>query len=148
MVPALTYRPFTGIRRVWDYDPVESFFDRVLGDLDSDVDTWQGGSYPVVDIYHDDALFIVRAELPGLELKDVSLKVQGSHLVLEGEKRHADGKSYHRVESWCGKFCRFIPLPSTVDTEKIDAKFVHGVLTVTLPILATVKPKEIPVKLG
>jgi HSP20 family protein len=103
---------------------------------------------PSVDILEKDGNLILRAELPGMTEKDIDLKIEGDTLTLKGERKmeNEDKKSnYHRVESFYGSFSRSFRLPDTVDYEKIDAKYKNGVLTVTLPQIPEVKPREIPV---
>jgi HSP20 family protein len=107
-------------------------------------DSW----IPSVDILEKDGNLILRAELPGMTEKDIDLKVEGDTLTLKGErKRDTEDKNsnYHRVESFYGSFSRSFRLPDTVDSEKINAEYKNGVLTVTLPQKPEVKPREIPV---
>jgi HSP20 family protein len=104
---------------------------------------------PSVDILEKDGNLILRAELPGMTEKQIDLKLEGNTLTLKGERKmdNEDKKSnYHRVESFYGSFTRSFRLPDTVDTEKINADYRNGVLTVTLPQKPEVRPREIPVK--
>ena len=103
---------------------------------------------PSVDILEKDGNLILRAELPGMTEKDIDLKIEGNTLTLKGERKmdNEDEKSnYHRVESFYGSFSRSFRLPDTVDSEKINAEYKNGVLTVTLPQKPEVRPREIPV---
>ena len=103
---------------------------------------------PSVDILEKDGNLILRAELPGLDEKQIDLKVEGNTLTLKGERKmeNEDKKSnYHRVESYYGSFSRSFDLPDTVDLDKINAEYKNGVLTVTMPQKPEVKPREIPV---
>ena len=71
-------------------------------------------------------------------------------MTITGEKKKHEKKeeneNYHRFETRCGKFSRTMRLPSEVDTEKVDAVYKDGVLTITLPKSETVKPKKIEIK--
>lgn len=124
--------------------------ERLLADEfgDGDPTAREGGTWPPVDVYHDASTFFVRVELPGVEGKGVNVRVQGPHLIVEGERKRPEGFSFHQIESAWGEFSRIIHLPETVDTEKIDTRLEHGVLTVSFPIQDAVKPKSIHVKAG
>jgi HSP20 family protein len=103
---------------------------------------------PAVDILEKDGNLVLRAELPGMNEKQIDLKVEGNTLILKGERKmdSEDKKeNYHRIESFYGSFTRTFRLPETVNTDKISADYKDGVLTVTLPHKAEVKPREIPV---
>ncbi|MBN2321562.1 MAG: Hsp20/alpha crystallin family protein [Acidobacteria bacterium] len=103
---------------------------------------------PSVDIMEKDGNLILRAELPGLNEKEIELKLEGNILTLKGERKmeNEDEKgTYHRVESYYGSFTRSFRLPETVDCEKINAEYRNGVLKVTIPQKPEVKPREIPV---
>ncbi len=107
--------------------------------------TW----YPSVDILENDKEFIIRAELPGIDLSDVNLEVTDNLLTLKGERQfEGDRKkeNYHRVERSYGSFHRSFSLPGTVDQSKINARLKDGILVVTLPKVETLKPKQIPVE--
>lgn len=103
---------------------------------------------PSVDILEKNGNIILRAELPGMDEKQIDLKIEGDTLTLKGERKmdNEDKKSnYHRLESYYGSFVRSFRLPDTVDFEKINAEYKNGVLTITLPKKPEVKPREIPV---
>ena len=109
-----------------------------------DHDRWT----PSVDIMEKDGNLILRAELPGLDEKEIDLKLEGNILTIKGERKmeNEDEKGkYHRIESYYGSFTRSFRLPDTVDYEKISAEYKNGVLKVTIPQKPEVKPREIPV---
>jgi HSP20 family protein len=104
---------------------------------------------PRVDIEEDDKQYVVRADLPGVDPKDVELSVVENTLVLRGEKkeeREEKGKNYHRIERMVGQFYREIPLPQGTEVDKVKATAANGVLTVTIPKAAATQPKKIPVE--
>jgi len=106
---------------------------------------------PSVDILEKDGNLILRAELPGMNEKQIELKLEGNTLTLKGERKleNEDKKnSYHRVESFYGSFMRSFRLPDTVDMGKISADYKNGILTVTMPQKPEVKPREIPVSVN
>lgn len=107
-------------------------------------ETWS----PAVDIFEKKGELILRAELPGMEEKDIDLKLEGNVLTLRGERKFEkeDKESnFHRVESFHGSFSRSFTLPDTIDRDKIKAEYKNGVLTVTMPHKPEVQPREIPV---
>jgi HSP20 family protein len=111
---------------------------------------WAGGKWsPAVDVAEDDKEFTVRAELPGIDPKDIEVSVVGNEVVLSGEKKESNERKeqgiYHS-ETRYGSFRRTIPLPDGVDTEHVDAQYAHGVLTLRLPKTAPAATKRIEVK--
>jgi HSP20 family protein len=108
-----------------------------------------GGTWaPAVDIYEHEGNLVLKAELPGIDLKDVDVRVENNVLTLKGERRFENEvkrEQYHRVERAYGQFSRSFTLPNVVDTEKIKAEFRDGVLRVTLPKREEAKPKQISI---
>jgi HSP20 family protein len=103
---------------------------------------------PSVDIYETDNEITVKAELPGLEQKDISLNLENNVLTLKGERRfekETKQENYHRIERAYGTFSRSFAIPATVDDEKIRADYKDGVLAITLPKKEQIKPKQIKI---
>lgn len=103
---------------------------------------------PAVDIYETDREIVLKADLPGMQLKQIQIKVEDDVLSLSGERRLDAGvteENYHRVERAYGAFSRGFSLPRTVDRDKIGASYKDGVLTVTLPKKEEVKPRQIKI---
>lgn len=97
----------------------------------------------------DDKQYTVRADLPGVDPKDVEIAVADNALIIRGQttqQREENNKNYHRIERFEGQFYREIPLPREVDADKIQAKAGNGVLTVTAPKKAEAQPKKIAVQ--
>lgn len=91
---------------------------------------------PRIDVSETDQAMQVTAELPGMQEKDIQIALENEVLVISGEKKNdleEKGKNYHRIERNYGSFQRVIPLVSEVETEKVEAVFKDGVLTITLP---------------
>ena len=104
---------------------------------------------PAVDVYEDAEAIQIRAELPGMDMKEIEVKVADNTLQIKGEKKleNADKReNYHRVERVFGRFVRFFTLPNTVAPEKIRAKYENGILNITLPKREETKPKNITVE--
>jgi HSP20 family protein len=106
------------------------------------------GWVPLTDIFEDASGLKIVTELPGMKAEDVKLTLEGRTLTIKGEKRQvAEEKTtkVHRYERTYGAFERSFTLPSTVDSNKVDAAFENGLLTVTLPIAEQARPREISV---
>ena len=118
----------------------------------SEEDWALGGQWaPSVDIFEHEGNLVLRAELPGIEPKDVDVHVENNVLTLRGERKfesEVKREKYHRVERAYGTFSRSFTLPNVVDTEKIKAEYKDGVLQVTLPQREEAKPKQIQVSVG
>ncbi|HUP50298.1 MAG TPA: Hsp20/alpha crystallin family protein [Thermoanaerobaculia bacterium] len=105
---------------------------------------------PVSDIFETGDAFIVKAELPGIEEKDITVEIEGNVLTLQGERKletETEEKGYRRMERSYGKFLRSFTLPQNVKPEKITAAFVNGILEVTVPKKEESKPRKISVEL-
>mgnify|MGYP001117227088 CR=1 FL=1 len=104
---------------------------------------------PAVDVAENDREVTVRAEVPGIEPKDLNVSVSGNQLVISGEKKQTEertGKDYYHSEIRFGSFRRIIPLPEGVDTENVEAEYANGVLTLRLKKSPTAAPRRIEVK--
>jgi HSP20 family protein len=111
---------------------------------------WGGGKWsPAVEMAEDEKELTVRAELPGIDPKDLDVSVVDNHLVLSGEKKESSEtkeKGVYHSETRYGSFRRTLPLPEGVDTEHVDAQYTNGVLTLHLPKTAPAPQKKIEVK--
>lgn len=103
---------------------------------------------PAVDIFETENELVLKADLPGIELKDVDIQIENGTLSLRGERKFQNESKdggFHRVERGYGSFARYFALPETVDPEKVKAEYKNGVLTVTLPKKEIAKPRQIKV---
>jgi HSP20 family protein len=136
-----------------DADPLFALqrqMNRLFSDF-SPVEEWQGAQTwaPVLDIEETDQNVIVRAELPGIDPKEVEIDVLGNILTLRGEKKEekeSKDKNWHRVERHYGAFTRSVQLPCPVNAEKAMAKAKDGVLTITLNKKEEAKARRIQVR--
>jgi len=106
---------------------------------------------PPCDVFEDSDTLKIVAEIPGVWPEDVNLSLENNTLTIRGEKKQvAEEKTerVHRYERSYGAFERVFSLPSTVDPEKIEAKYDAGLLTVTLPKAERARPREIPVRVS
>ena len=116
------------------------FFDEGEGGL-------QGWS-PAVDIFETDNSVVVKAEMPGVDPKDIEARIQDGTLYLKGErkfKNEVKKENYHLVERSYGSFTRSFILPTSVDSDNVKAEYKDGVLTLTLRKKEEAKPKIIKI---
>jgi HSP20 family protein len=109
----------------------------------------QGAWAPPVDIYETTESIVLEAELPGITKDDIVVEVKDNTLTLKGDKRferEVKEENYHRVERSYGSFQRVFTLPSTVQQDRVKAKFKDGILEITLPKVEEAKPKQIKVE--
>ena len=128
---------------------VERLFDRFLGELPR-VDLSGAGWAPHLDMTETKECLIVKAELPGLEVKDLDITISGNTLALKGEKRQVredQDEHHHLLERSYGAFARTVELPTTVAADKVKAAFKNGVLTITLPKTEEAKRKPISIEI-
>lgn len=136
-----------------DLATMQDRINRIFGDAYTrrfDDDLSQRGEWvPAVDIYENaNQEIVLKAELPGIARECLDLRVENNTLTLRGErKRDTEVKQeqYHRVERAYGAFSRSFSLPSRIDTDKVRADFKDGVLSITLPVKAEAKPRQIQV---
>jgi HSP20 family protein len=106
---------------------------------------------PAVDVYEDEHKVTLKIEVPGIDEKDIDVRVENNTLTVHGERKiekEEKEENYRRVERQYGSFTRTFTLPQTVDTDKVSANYDKGVLNVTLPKKAEAKPKQIKVNVG
>jgi len=139
------YEPWRLVNRL------HSQLDQVFGDTfgspeasgASNVD-WQ----PAVDIHEEAERFVVRADVPGVDRKDIEITAENGVLTVRGERRsenRENSKGYERVERVVGAFVRRFTLPETANTEEIKAKQTNGVLEVIIPKQPQVQPRRISI---
>ena len=122
----------------------DSFFQPSRSDDDMSLGTW----HPVVDMYDENDRIVIKAELPGMEKKDIAVDVKDRVLTISGERNYDNEvkeEKYYRRERACGKFQRVFHLPADVDSDKIKADFKDGLLKLEVPQPEKQKPKEITI---
>jgi len=106
---------------------------------------------PAVDIYEDPQKVVLKLEVPGIEEKDLDVRVENHTLTVKGERKfekEEKEENFHRIERRYGSFYRAFTLPSTVDTENVAATYNAGVLKLELKKKAEAQPKQIKVNVG
>ncbi|HET6725627.1 MAG TPA: Hsp20/alpha crystallin family protein [Gammaproteobacteria bacterium] len=144
-----TYEPWSLMNQL--HSEINRMFDHRLGrynysDDDSVVTTdW----VPAVDIREQQDSFILKADLPGVDPKDIEVTMENGMLTIRGERRSEETREsdgYHRVERISGQFYRRFTLPDTADSEGISARGNNGVLEITIPKHAKTQPRKINVE--
>lgn len=133
-----------------DLDSMRHQLDRLLDVFGERVSGRVGaGVFPAVNITEGTDAYHVSAELPGVKAADLNLNVTGNQLTLAGERKiseeAADAK-YHRREREAGRFSRAVTLPGDIDPDKVSAKMVDGILTVSISKAQKAKPRQITVQ--
>jgi HSP20 family protein len=106
---------------------------------------------PPVDIYEDEHTITVKMEVPGIDEKDIDVRIENSTLTVHGERKiekEEKEENFRRVERQYGSFTRSFTLPSSVDTGQVSAHYDKGVLKLSLAKKAEAKPKQIKVNVG
>jgi len=135
-------------------------FDSLRGDMDWALDLFKTPdaaglldrtTAPAVDVIEHEDEYLVVADLPGVEKKDLEVSVTGSLLSIKGDKREdrdGDKRKFFRRESWVGSFKRTINLPSLIDVDKMSAELKDGVLTVTIAKREEAKTRRLEVQVA
>jgi HSP20 family protein len=106
---------------------------------------------PAVDVYEDDHQVTLKIEVPGIDEKDIDVRLENNTLTVHGERKlekEEKEENYRRVERQYGSFTRSFTLPNTVDAEGVSAQYDKGVLKIKLAKKAEAKPKQIKISVG
>jgi len=143
----IQWRPFREVSRL--RNEMDRLWDDYFGPGRRALRPLEEAWLPAVDVSETGDKITVKAEIPGMEAKDIEISMVGDTLTLKGEKkaeREEKEENYHMVERSYGSFSRTMKLPATVDADKVEATYKNGVLTVVLPKKEEVKPKAITIK--
>jgi HSP20 family protein len=137
------YRDIMSLR-----DRMNRLFEDMAGSKGEEKDLMAHSWAPAVDIYETENEVVLNAEIPGVDEKDVEIKVEDNNLTLRGERKfekEAKEENYHRVERSYGSFFRSFALPSYIDQDKIEAEHENGVLRIRMPKRAELKPRKVKI---
>ncbi|MGH7972135.1 MAG: Hsp20/alpha crystallin family protein [Limisphaerales bacterium] len=129
-------------------DRLSRLFNETMGRFVGSEGVRSGAWLPSVDIYENEQNIVLKAELPGVDPKDVEATVHEGTLYLKGDRKYEKDvkeESYHHVERAYGSFARSFELPASVDADKVQAAFKDGVLTLTMPKKEEAKAKKIKI---
>lgn len=134
------FRNLVGIRKEMD---------RVLREWDDEAPTNTSAWRPAVDIVENEDELMLDVEIPGIDKKDIKIGVENGVLSISGERAFSNEvkeENCHRIERSYGSFYRSFTLPTSVDSEKIDAGYKDGILKIRMPKREEAKPRQIEVK--
>ena len=145
IVPWKSFRDLSPFRRDRDFEKTWArFFDEAPFSK-----AFSGQWLPRVDVSEADGKLMIKAELPGLEAKDINISIVGDILSIKGEKKKEEeekDEQHYRSERYYGSFERAFQLPGGIKEDDVDAVFEKGVLTITLPRVEDAGQKEIKIK--
>jgi len=139
--------PWTGLPNL--RREMDRLFDRFLEPEGGELPATLGEWVPSLDVSETKEAVVVKAEVPGMDPKDIHVTLQENFLTINGEKKQEKEEKderHHRIERSYGAFTRSVRLSVAVDASKVDAKFKNGLLTVTLTKAPGAKGTAVPVK--
>lgn len=134
------FSEFESLRRQMD-----NFFERFSG---TGVDKPGSGVFPLINLTETKDNYYVRAELPGVKSDELDVKVTENTLAITGMRKietETKEAKYHRREREAGRFSRAIALPASIESDRVEASLVNGILTVVIPKAAKSKPRQITI---
>ncbi|NSW76648.1 MAG: Hsp20/alpha crystallin family protein [Candidatus Atribacteria bacterium] len=140
-------RQVSPIRRLWDLFDLRSDLDELFDELmEAPFFTrpFLSSTFPAIDVAETENEVIIKAEIPGVDPKNLEVHVAEDNLNIKGEIKdewEEKGVGYCRRERYCGAFERAVALPAKVKQEEVKAQYKDGVLTITLPKVEPSKPK-------
>ena len=137
MSTAVTLAPFQGLRLF------EDAVTRMMSEPRANR-PWS----PAVDIYETEDALKLKADIPDVKTEDIDVRVENQTLTIRGQRKfekEENVKGHHRIERSYGEFVRSFAVPASVDTEKVQAEYRNGVLTITLPKKEAAKPRQVKV---
>jgi len=130
-------------------EKMNRLFEQVLSRGQNQEEDFHKGAWaPPVDIQETEDRILLRADLPGVNLEQIEIRIQNDHLTIKGERAFDSSvrrEDFHRIERPFGTYCRSFAVPRTVDQEGIQAELKNGVLEVTLPKKVENRTKQIRV---
>ena len=148
-----TWKPFRELTPFSDFDRMRREMERVWDTFlegDARKESKKDSVWlPSVDVSETKNDVVVKAELPGMDPKDIEVTLSDGHLMIKGQKKHEKeekDEDYHFVERSYGSFVRAVHLPKEVKHDKISASYKNGVLKVVLPKSEEAKTKEVKIK--
>jgi len=129
-------------------DRMNRLFNDSFGNTAGEESLSAGSFVPPVDVYEDEQGIRVKMEVPGVDEKDIDIRLENNLLTVSGERKlesETKEKNYQRIERRYGSFTRSFTLPNTVNTEDVKAAYAKGVLTIHLGKRAEARPKQIKV---
>ncbi len=144
----VTYEPWSLVNRL--HRQLDQAFNRTTNSTAAAPSAPSVSWVPRVDVYEEPERFVVLADVPGVESKDIDITAENGVLTIRGERRSekkaTEKNGYERVERTAGRFLRSFTLPDNANTDSITAKQTNGVLEVSIPKHPQVQPRRIAVE--
>ena len=140
-----SWQPFTEIETI--REQLDKVFDQLAATRDNSEATWM----PALELVDAGDNFVLKAQLPGIDPKDIDVQVTREAISISGERRYenTDEKSgYVRSEFRYGKFHRVLPLPAHIQNDSVQADYKDGILTLTLPKVTEARNKVVKINLA
>jgi HSP20 family protein len=132
-------------------DRMNRLFSEQFANLGTEESLAAGSFVPAVDVYEDEHAIQLKFEVPGLDEKEIDIRLENNLLTVKGERKiekETKEENYRRIERRFGTFTRSFTLPNTVSSESVKASYDKGVLTISLPKKEAAKPKQIKIEVG
>jgi HSP20 family protein len=145
----VTWNPYQELSN-WHRD-IDDLFRRFLPGDNEETQSSMTSWLPTLEAFERDGHFVVRADVPGVDPKEVEVTVVNDALMLKGERKRSNEvkeKDYQYSETAYGRFERRLALPQGVDADKIAAKFENGVLEISVPLPPSAASRKIPIQVG
>ncbi len=146
----VTWNPYQELSN-WHRD-IDDLFRRFFpGDNEETHQLSVSGWLPAIEAFEKDGQYIIRADVPGVEPNEVEVSVLNDTLTIKGNRTRSNEvkeKDYHYTEKAYGSFERRLALPAGIDADKIAAKFVNGVLEVSMPLPQSATARKVPIEMG
>jgi len=133
---------------------MDDLFNRFFNDWERDFSPWfqhAGGDYLPVESYVDGNTLVIKADLPGVDAKDIQVSVEGNQLTIKGERKarqeHKQGAYFHQEVRY-SSFARTMALPEGVKADEMKARYHNGVLEISMPAPASMVSKKVPIEVS
>ena len=148
----VTWSPFRSLGSL--RRDMDDLFNRFFNDWERDFSPWfqhAGGDYLPVESYVDGNTLVIKADLPGVDAKDIQVSVEGNQLTIKGERKarqeHKQGDYFHQEVRY-GSFARTMVLPEGVNADEMKARYHNGVLEISMPAPASMVSKKVPIEVS
>jgi HSP20 family protein len=148
-MPIIRWDPFQELNLITNR--MNRLFQDTYGQGSTEESLTTSAFVPPVDIYEDEHNITLKIEVPGIEQKDIDVRLENNTLTVRGERKfekEEKEENFHRLERRYGSFYRAFTLPNTVDPDSVSAEYDNGLLKIKLAKKAEAKPKQIKVSVG
>jgi len=129
-------------------EKMNRLFEEAVTSRGEEKDMMSSSWAPSVDIFETEKELVLTAEVPGIDEKDIEIKIEDNTLILRGERKfekETKEENYHRIERAYGAFHRSFTLPPYVNQDKIEAEHQNGILKILMPKLPELQPRKVKI---